>query len=55
MAGFSQLFNPRIKILTPVVFRSGVPDILLGLTNRRRWVNRHKLFHFLRGVTTKKV
>jgi hypothetical protein len=30
VAGFGQLFNSRGQILAPVIFRGGVPDVLLG-------------------------
>ena len=31
VAGFGQLFNSRGQILAPVIFRGGVPDVLLRL------------------------
>ena len=44
VAGFGQLFDSRRKILAPVVFRSGVSDVLLRLAKCWRRVDRYELF-----------
>jgi hypothetical protein len=42
LAGFGQLFNSRGQMLAPVIFRSGVSDVLLRFAKRWRRVDRHE-------------
>jgi hypothetical protein len=42
VAGFGQLFNSRGQILAPVIFRGGVPDVLLRLAKCWPRVDRHE-------------
>jgi hypothetical protein len=42
VAGFGQLFNSRGQILAPVIFRGGVPDVLLRLAKCWRRIDHHE-------------
>jgi hypothetical protein len=43
LAGFGQLFNSCGQVLAPVIFRGGVPDVLLRLANGWRWIDRYEV------------
>jgi hypothetical protein len=42
VAGFGQLFNSRGQIFAPVIFRGGVPDVLLRLANCWCGIDHHE-------------
>jgi hypothetical protein len=43
IAQCGQYFDARFQILAPVIFRDGVPDVLLRLANCWRWIDRYEV------------